>query len=131
MKNSSHMRFEFGTFDERLAHICAVFEIEAPDFPIDNSLSETLTDKNMAWIKEHNINMDWLFAGSPSFLIKHSAKRETDVKKFTDTITQLEPEIVKGLHALMYSVTIHDIPMKEATAVFDAVVKEFRAIKAA
>ena len=126
----SHRHYEFGRFQERLEHFCVLFEIDPPGILYEDG-EPTLTDLLMEWIKETNANMDWLFAGSPCAMLRAWAKDRASEREMLEINRQLEPEVQAGLLTLLESVVTHKLPMEESLAVFDKVVKDWRAKKAA
>lgn len=123
--SKTHFHYEFGTFEERLNHICALFEVDAPEVVYEDG-KPTLTDGFIGWIEEHSVNMDWLFGGSPCVMLKKWSEDQKKERKFLEINRQLEPEIQVGLLALLKAVVHHKLPMSESLAVFDQVVKEVR-----
>ncbi len=126
---SSHRHYEFGTFAERLEHACMLFEIAPPALEYEGDSPE-ITTPLMTWLKTHAIDMDWLFAGSPSGILKRETERRKSEGKFVEHCEKMEPEVRDGFLVLMQAVIWHDLPMKEAHAVFAQVAAEFRANRA-
>ncbi|WP_428927865.1 hypothetical protein [Marinibacterium sp. SX1] len=122
----SHRDYEFGSFSERLNHFCALFEIEPPEIIYVNG-EPTLTDPLVDWIKETNANMDWLFAGIPDAMLREWCKRRDEDRSMIEINQQLEPEVQKGLLALLKAVVVHNLPMEEPLQTFDKVVRDWRA----
>lgn len=77
----THMNYEFGTFAERLAHICMLHEIASPKIVYEDS-EPILTGPLSEWIKAHKINMDWLFVGNPSAVLKAWSNGQRDKGEF-------------------------------------------------
>tara|TARA_R110002051_G_C8765357_1_gene502445 strand:- start:2089 stop:2517 length:429 start_codon:yes stop_codon:yes gene_type:complete len=128
LKTSHH--YKFGTFNERLEHLCMLFEIAPPEIVFEDG-EPTLTDPFMEWIKANEVNMDWLFAGSPCAMLREWNKARGQERRMLDINSQLEPEVQQALLALLKAVVDHNLPIEESLAVFDGVVKEFRAAKVA
>jgi hypothetical protein len=55
------------------------------------------------------------------------AKDRAQERQMLEINSQLEPEVQQGLLALLKAVVDHNLPVAESMAVFDGVVKEFRA----
>ena len=81
MKTEKKSRdYTFGTFEDRLDHVCLVFNAEPPKLDYgESSEYPFLDDELMAWLIEHDICMDWLFAGSPDGLLRHWSERNNDL----------------------------------------------------
>ncbi|MEM9763890.1 MAG: hypothetical protein AAF968_15515 [Pseudomonadota bacterium] len=122
----SHRSYEFGTFDERLAHLCALFEVEPPEIEYEDG-QPLLTYPLADWMKENHANWDWIFAGSPSGLLRAWVEARGEERQFIDLTQKLEPEVRNGLLALVKAVVEHDLDIKEPLAIFDQVVKDWRA----
>ena len=126
----SHRHYEFGDFQERLAHMCALFEIDPPEITYEDG-EPTMTDGFMGWIESHNVNMDWLFAGSPCAVLREWTKARGQEREILEINVQLEPEVQAGMLAFLRAVVIHGVAMKEAEPLFAQVLQEFRASQAA
>jgi len=124
----SHRHYQFGTFNERLENLCMLFEIAPPEIVYEDG-EPTLTDGLMDWIKTNEVNMDWLFVGSPCAMLRVWAKDRGRTRRILEINSQLEPEVQQGLLALLKAVVDHNLPIADSMAVFDGVVKEFRAAK--
>ncbi|MEM9394408.1 MAG: hypothetical protein AAGA38_11150 [Pseudomonadota bacterium] len=74
-------RYEFGAFDECLEHFCAPFEIDPPESVYEDG-EPTLTDPLMDWITQNNANMNWLFAGSSSAILREWMDTGAKERKF-------------------------------------------------
>jgi hypothetical protein len=85
-----------------------------------------LTDTLAAWIKEHEVNMDWLFVGSPCAMLRQWAKARSQERQIIEINRQLEPEIQAGMLAYLRAVVIHGIPVEEAEPLMAQVVQEYR-----
>lgn len=126
----THRQYEFGTFSERLEHLSTLFEVDLPEIVYTDGGPE-LTDSLMDWIKANEVNMDWLFAGSPSAMLRAWAKQEKTAREFSGALQELEPEVQNGVVALMRATIIHKIDMEAALRDFRIVVQEYRAGKLA
>jgi hypothetical protein len=126
----SHLHYEFGTFNERLEHLCMLFEITPPEMVYEDD-EPTLTEPLIDWIKASEVNMDWLFVGNPCEMLCEWAKRRGQERETLEIKVLLEPEVQAGMLAFLRSVVIHGVSMKEAEPVFAEVVREFRAQKPA
>lgn len=127
--SKSHRHYEFGTFAERMEHACALFETDPPEIIYEDG-EPTMTDPFMQWIKEHGVNMDWLFAGSPCSMLRQFAKQRAFDAKVLGINRQLDPEVQAGLLAFLRAVVIHGVPMEDAEPLFSEVMKEFQASQA-
>jgi hypothetical protein len=66
--------YTFGTFQDRLDHICLLFDTNALEIKFEDGASQPLlSDELMEWIEKHNLSMDWLFVGNPDGLLKRAA----------------------------------------------------------
>ena len=127
----SHREYKFGTFDERLDHFCALFEIDRPEFNYDEDGEPLLTDSLMEWVKEHKVNMDWLFAGSPCSMIQDFAKKRAQEAELTKFITDYD-ETEQGLLRMAMQAHICDgMDFDGAMQAWKQAMKEYRAMKAA
>lgn len=122
----THRDYEFGTFDGRLAHLCDLFEIDPPEIVYEDG-QPTVTDGLMDWLKANNINLDWLFVGSPCSMLREWAKARGQEREIVEINEKLEPEVQAGMLALLKAVVTHKLPIEESLAIFDEVVREFRA----
>ncbi|WP_050525519.1 hypothetical protein [Pseudorhodobacter aquimaris] len=86
----THRHYEFGTFKERLAHTCALFEIDPPKITYEDG-EPTLTEPFMQWIGDHNVNMDWLFGGSPCAMLREWSKARSLEREELKAIRALDP----------------------------------------
>lgn len=120
-----HGQYNFGTFEERLQHLCALFEVDPPELVYEDG-QPMLTDSLMEWIKEHTVNMDWLFAGSPCALLREWTKARKQTNELMEITKKFEPEVRNAFLALLRAVTVHDVPVEEAWPLFSQVVEEFR-----
>ncbi|MEM9899913.1 MAG: hypothetical protein AAF865_01100 [Pseudomonadota bacterium] len=118
--------YRFGTFNERLDHLCALFEAEPPEIAYEDG-RPLLTDPLADWMKENHANWDWLFMGSPSGLLRAWVQARGEERQFIDLTQKLEPELRNGLLALMRAVVEHDLPIEEPLRIFDQVMKDWRA----
>lgn len=123
----SHRHYEFGSLDERLEHICMLFEIDPPEIVYDKG-EPTLTEPLLEWIKANEVNMDWLFAGSPCAMLREWSKARKQEKAIVEANHKLEPEVQAGMLAFLRAVVVHGVPMEEAEPLFSQVVKEFRSL---
>lgn len=121
-----HHHYEFGDFEERLAHFCVLFEIEPPQILYEDG-EPTLTDSFMDWIKETNADMNWLFAGSPCSMLREWTNARKQERRLLELKRQLEPEVQAGMLALMTAVVEHGLPIEEPLEIFDKVVSDWRA----
>lgn len=124
------LQLKFGTLEERLAHYCAVFEIERPEIVYEDD-SPVLTDHLYAWIIKYDVSFDWLFLGDPKSMICQSVIAQKQARRFQDAIDQLEPEAQKGMTALIKAVVENDLPMGNALELFADAVKDWRAPRVA
>jgi hypothetical protein len=124
----SHRHYEFGTFNKRLEHLCMLFEITPPEMVYEDG-EPTLTEPLIDWIKANDVNMGWLFVGSPCEMLCEWAKRRGQEREALEIKVLLEPEVQQGLLALFQAVVDNNLPIAESMAVFDGVVKELRAAK--
>lgn len=96
MKQQTHTQtrkaaiaYEFGTFEDRLAHACAALEIDRPNIEYEDG-EPLLTDNLVAWLKEYSINMDWLFCGSATALVKAWSKSHRQERAFSEVLGKLD-----------------------------------------
>ncbi|MEO3415725.1 hypothetical protein AAFO92_13800 [Roseovarius sp. CAU 1744] len=129
-KPRTHRHYEFGTFDERLEHFCAVMEVDVPEWPREDG-EPTLNDDLVKWARDHGVDWDWLFAGSPSAMVCSSSRARKTELKITEYTEAMEPEIRKGLVAMLDALIKHGVPHELAFAEFTMIVKKNRAEKAA
>ncbi|MEM9966486.1 MAG: hypothetical protein AAF755_00150 [Pseudomonadota bacterium] len=122
--------YTFGTFDERLAHICAALEIDPPKIAYGDG-EVLLTDALMGWIETHEVNMDWLFSGNPCAMVRTWSKSRGGGRRLLEIEKQLEPEVQAGMRALLRAVVENKLPIEEPLQIFDKVVKDWRAAQAA
>jgi len=120
--------YQFGTFDERLEHFCALFEIEPPEIVFEDG-EPTATQPLMDWVAETHVCMDWLFMGRPDDMLKEWSKTSKDKREIVDVVTSLDPEVKRGLVAMAVAIVEHGLPMEESMQVFHEVVQEWRAKK--
>ncbi len=74
--------------------------------------------------------MDWLFAGCPIGILRSWTERERSNRSVAENIcSKLEPELQKGMLALLTAVVNHNLPMEETLQIFDQVMKDWRATK--
>lgn len=129
MKQSTR-DFEFGTFDERMDHFCALFETDPPEIVYEDG--EVMYTQPLAdWLAKHGADSDWLFLGQPSDLLVDQARSQANARKFAETRGRLEPEVQKGLVAVLRAVVEHGLPLEPSFEVFVKVVEDWRAAKAA
>ncbi len=72
----------------------------------------------MEWIEENEADMDWLFTGSPSGMLRECWKRRINERDMIDTTSKLEPEIQAGFLALLTAVVVHKLPLEEPEQLF-------------
>ena len=120
-----HGQYNFGTFEERLQHLCALLEVDRPELAYEDG-QPMMTDALMNWMQYHNVNMDWLFAGSPCALLREWMRAQKQSLELLDVTRKFEPEVRNGFLALLRAVTVHDVPVEEAWPLFSQVVEEFR-----
>ena len=98
----THRHYEFGTFDQRLAHFCALFEIDPPEIVYEDG-EPTLTAPIMSWIKTHRVNMDWLFTGSPCAMLREWSKSQSLEEEALNAFRQLDPAARETLFSALRS----------------------------
>lgn len=121
----SHRHYRFGTFEERLAHFCDLQEINPPEIVYEDG-EPTLTEDLANWLYEQNAEMNWLLLGNPSIALSDWSKRHGEEKTIVEYMKPMEPEVRAGFLAMLKAVTQQRLPMDEALAAFDEVVKEHR-----
>lgn len=122
----SHRHYEFGTFEERLAHVCALLEIEDPGLNFDKDSTVSINEDIIAWTHVNGINLEWLLIGNPSFIVMSDVEKRLQVFDIIEVTSKIEPELRVGLRAFLRAVVFHSVPIDEAYDVFSEVVKEFR-----
>lgn len=122
--------FEFGTFDERVEHFCAVLEIDPPEMVYEDG-EPMLTQPLADWLAEHGADAGWVFLGEPSKLLVDQARSQVNARKFAETSGILEPEVQNGLLAVLRAVVDHGLPLEPSFEIFVKVVEDWRAAKAA
>ena len=104
---ASHRHYQFGTFEERLKHASMVFESEPPEVEYEDG-HPGMSDAMLAWIKDHEISIDWLYAGTPSpMMIELSRARKNTPPR----------EAMEEIHSLMLNFENCDEPMYALTAI--------------
>ncbi|WP_300071133.1 hypothetical protein [uncultured Ruegeria sp.] len=124
----SHRHYEFGTFSERLEHICLLLEVDPPEIVYEDG-HPTLAEPVMDWIKANEVDMDWLFAGSPSGILQNSVNSRRRSTQFAEINQQMEPQVQAGFLALLTAVVKYDLPLEEPLQIFGKVVKDWRELE--
>lgn len=125
----SHRHYQFGDFQERLAHVCDLLEIETPEFPVDDEGDVLMSEEVSSLLSEHQVCANWLFIGNPSSILEVAINNRKSAREFCKHLDQLEPEVAVGFEALLRSVVMHGIEIGSALEVFDGIVKEHRSTK--
>ncbi|MEP5732191.1 MAG: hypothetical protein ABJL67_22785 [Sulfitobacter sp.] len=86
-----------------------------------------LTDELMEWIEQNDVNMDWLFGGNPSVIVKRAVEKSKEDRPFLDYAGSFESELKPTLVAMLRAVVFQNVPVEEAHNAFSVVVQEFRA----
>lgn len=123
MKN--HQSFKFGTFEERLAHACVVFEVDPPEIEYEDG-HPAVSDPLVEWVSEHEINLDWLLTGDASWLLKLWSRDRKNEKRFIDMHRSFSPEIKSAFELALKGVVFHGLPVEEAMALVGTAVDEVR-----
>ncbi|MEO0667580.1 MAG: hypothetical protein AAFZ99_06655 [Pseudomonadota bacterium] len=122
--------YEFGTFADRLSHACATLEVEPPHVDYEDG-EPLLTDDLVAWIKSHGVNMDWLFCGIPTALLKtwsHAHKEERQILEYLGTLDETEKEIFGACIKMMAT---REVDAEQFIKLVFAQIDAHRAAKAA
>ena len=125
MQTKTDREYRFGTFEERLAHLSDFLEIDPPEIVYEDG-QPTLTKELTDWCYFHNVELTWLFSGDPSIALSQWSKRHSEEKIVAEYIEPMEPEVRSGFLAMLKAVTQQRLPMDEALATLDEVVKELR-----
>ena len=103
-KKPSSRHYNFGTFEDRLEHICLLFGAKRPAIEYDrrvDSKHPLLADGLMGFIERYEVCMDWLFIGSPDGLLKHWASRKNSIDYISAEMHNLDAD---GLRELLDSI---------------------------
>ena len=94
----------FGTFNQRLDHICAILNIDPPQLDFDEASEgrcPLLTDNLWRWIESNGISLEWLYRGNADHLIVSHSRRETRFGYLLEQVHKLpESELEPLLTAL-------------------------------
>ena len=96
--------FSFGTFEQRLEHICAILNVDPPQLKFDEAgegRCPLLTDELWLWIESHEINFDWFFRGNADALILSYAKRKTGLGYIIEQVHKLPKSELEPLLAVL------------------------------
>ncbi len=121
----SHRHYEFGTFDERLEHLCLLLEVDPPEMVYEDG-EPILTEPLLKWVTANAIDSNWLFGGSPCVMLREWTKSRQQTREVMKITKQFEPEVQTGMLALLRAVVVHDVPLEEAWPLFCQVMEEFR-----
>lgn len=89
----SSRHYKFGTFEDRLEHICLLFDTEGPNIEYEENTDVALLSDNLiAWIEQYEICMDWLFLGNPDGLLKHWASRKNSFEYIISEVFKLDAD---------------------------------------
>ena len=94
----------FGTFDQRLDHICAVLNVEPPQLEFDEAgdgRCPLLTDELWRWLESNEVNLDWFFCGHADGLIRSYAKRKTGLGYIIEQVHKLPKSELEPLLAVL------------------------------
>lgn len=122
--------YRFGTIEQRFAHAAALFGTEPPALTYEDG-EVLLTDELANWCIDNHGDVEWLLFGRPEALIKKFADVKARAREVIDLRAKLEPEVQKGLAALINAVVEQKLPMESAMATFNEVVEQWRAKSAA
>lgn len=122
----AHEKFEFGTFEDRLAHACAVVGEDCLAFSVDDEGDVVPTDEALAWANKHGVCLNWLLIGNPSILVTNFAKGRKQEAEFAEKAAQMEPEVRAGFAALMMAVVVYGLPFQQALSDFEEILREHR-----
>ncbi|MEX0285103.1 MAG: hypothetical protein AB3N23_10870 [Paracoccaceae bacterium] len=118
--------YKFGTFAERLDHICALFDTEPPAIEYDQDGIAIMSDELLDFGTTHEINLDWLFIGNPDGLLCAWARSREQDAEMVKAARKLEPKVRQGLYALTKAIVAHNIDAEIAVDEFGKAVRDWR-----